>query len=179
MSVAEGVPELMRRGYRYCEADAFSSLETQHRPLGHSKPENTVTFFRDPTERLLSAAINQHVSGFSQPRYHDLLQKCYQPLDPKCFVKSPRHSPKGIRLGWRTVSDSPLFCCCGCISTCSCEVPGGEGLPGPHAHWRDLRGRRRGRGAAVSGERPGRRPPGVCGAEATTTVRPLESAESA
>jgi hypothetical protein len=73
----------------YCAADAFSSLETQHRPLGHSKPENTVTFFRDPTERLLSAAINQHVSGFSQPRYHDLLQKCYQPLDPKCFVKYP------------------------------------------------------------------------------------------
>lgn len=77
----------------FCDADAFSTLETQHRPLqpAHGDvPENTVTFFREPQERLLSAAVNSHMSGFSPENFKAARAKCYTPvLDPHCFVQYP------------------------------------------------------------------------------------------
>lgn len=77
----------------YCAANAFESLMTQHQPLGRSPPEHTVAFFREPGERLLSAALNDHTSGFSQQRRNNLVAKCRVPhgrgLDPACFAAEP------------------------------------------------------------------------------------------
>jgi len=71
----------------YCASDAFGSLETQHQPLPPSDPAHTVTFFRDPSERLLSAAVNRHLSGFKPEAYKTIMHKCYaHGLDPNCVA---------------------------------------------------------------------------------------------
>jgi hypothetical protein len=71
----------------YCAADAFGSLETQHQPLPPSDPAHTVAFFRDPSERLLSAAVNRHMSGFKAQAFHRIQQQCYKTgLDPACVA---------------------------------------------------------------------------------------------
>jgi len=75
---------------QYCEPDAFSSLESQHQPLPPSDPHHTVAFFREPSERLLSAAVNRHTSGFHVKNVQALHQQCYAGgLNPHCFANYP------------------------------------------------------------------------------------------
>jgi len=75
---------------KYCADGSFASMETQHKPMQPNSPEQTVTFFRDPTDRLLSAAGNQHTSGFLTETYQAMIAKCYHPkVDPHCFANFP------------------------------------------------------------------------------------------